>query len=377
MASVLYAEIYLICLIIAGILLGWMVKNGMQSSAERWLARILTCFIINFISNFLFTVFHSIVITPYITPLSYLFKTLYHISLSVGVFLWCVYAEIELRSGQLQNGQKLKRWLIPAVVPVLFALTNLWNHQLFRFEDGIYIRGVLFQVQMCYLLIFSGYETVRLIRRAWVESDPGHRTHLVITGTFSLCVLAAWVLSFIGEAFPVICVAIIVELLFLFLGTTITQISLDKLTQVNNRQNLMGFMNYKLRNCTGELYLLMIDVDCFKTINDTYGHLEGDNALVVVSSGLKRACGPYQPRPYISRYGGDEFIVVMEADRAAVDRLVDEIRENIAALNHSARYDLQISVGIARYERGQTPKELIDAADKMLYQVKHARKTAR
>ena len=82
------------------------------------------------------------------------------------------------------------------------------------------------------------------------------------------------------------------------------QISIDKPTQVNNRQNLLGFMDYKLRNHDHDVYLMMMDLDSFKQINDTYGHVEGDNALVNASKGIKEACGGYVPRPYIARYGG-------------------------------------------------------------------------
>ena len=150
---------------------------------------------------------------------------------------------------------------------------------------------------------------------------------------------------------------------------------MDRLTRVNNRQNLLGFMNHKVKHHENDLYLLMMDVDEFKQINDTYGHLAGDEALVKVSGGIKHACGSYLPRPYIARFGGDEFIIVMEADdEKNVEKICSNIRESIAELNKGDEYTLGISIGMAKFKEGQTPKELISEADGKLYEIKKSRK---
>ena len=378
MEAILYAEIYLICLLIASILLYWTIRNGMSSSAEMWLSGTLACFVVNFIANFLFTVFNRIVITDQQMVLSYLFKSLYHISLIIGVFAWCAFADVNRSHGWLSRGRVMIRYLIlPAIPPVLVVLTNSLSHKLFYItENGQYVRGILFQAEMAYLLFFSMIYALRLLGSARHEPDPVKRSHLYIASTFPLCVFASWLLSFVGEAFPVICVAITIELLFLFLGTTIRQISMDRLTQINNRQNLMGFLNYKLNNHTSDVYLMMMDIDDFKLINDRFGHLEGDSALTRVSTGLKQACGPYLPRPYIARYGGDEFIVVMETgDEATVESVRREIRDKILEQNKDGKYELNISIGTAKLKEGQTPKELIHEADQQLYEIKKQRKS--
>ena len=214
------------------------------------------------------------------------------------------------------------------------------------------------------------------MRQAGLESDPTQKAHLRLTASFPLCILAAIVLSSAGEAVPVICVCITVELLCLYMGTISHQISMYKLTQVNNRQNLIGFMNYKLKNHSDDLYLLMIDLDYFKSINDTYGHLEGDRALTQLSGVLKQACGPFARRPYIARYGGDEFIIVMEGTAEDAQRLCDSIRAKLREINSTSdTYQLQVSIGCAQWQPGMDQKQLIAAADAALYQIKHARET--
>ena len=103
------------------------------------------------------------------------------------------------------------------------------------------------------------------------------------------------------------------------------QVSVDKLTQVNNRQNLLSYLSYKINNHEETVYLIMMDIDKFKTINDTYGHLAGDDALICVAKALKQACAQFKKRPFIARYGGDEFVVILEGttdDLAAVEERI-------------------------------------------------------
>jgi diguanylate cyclase (GGDEF)-like protein len=214
---------------------------------------------------------------------------------------------------------------------------------------------------------------MRLMKAARRETDPVRQSHLHLTASFPLCILAAWVLSFVGESVPVICVCITVELLCLYMGTTNQQISLDKLTQVNNRQNLYGYLDYKLRNHLEDLYLMMIDVDYFKQINDTYGHLEGDQALIRVASALKLACGSHTKRPYIARYGGDEFIVLLEGTQLEADDLCDSIRTLLKQLNQQSPYALDLTIGYALWQPGMDVNGLIGAADNVLYELKRAR----
>ena len=376
MDAILYAEVYLICIIVAGLLLFWTVHRDSMSTSELWLKHMLTCFLLNFISNFLFTLFNRVfVIESLVTVLSYGFKTAYFVTLVLGVYFWCGYAEVELKQGALGNKKTRMLMRLPLVLGLMIPAVNLYNHWMFDFSPThAYQRHIMFRVEMWYLLLLSSINSIRLLRHTRGESDPSQRSHLRLTASFPLFILAALILSYAGEAVPVICVAIMVELLCLYMGTIQHQISVDKLTQVNNRQNLIGFMNYKLKNHEGTLYLLMIDLDYFKSINDTYGHLEGDRALVQLSKVLKNACGPYLPRPYIARYGGDEFIIIMEGGEKDVETLCGTIRDMLTELNRGPNpYDIQVSIGVAKWQEDMDHKALIAAADAELYKIKRAR----
>jgi diguanylate cyclase (GGDEF)-like protein len=121
---------------------------------------------------------------------------------------------------------------------------------------------------------------------------------------------------------------------------------------------------------------MLIDLDYLKRINDTYGHLEGDKALVRVASALKKCCGPIEKRPYIARYGGDEFIVIVETDDSSLtERLCNDIRRTLEELDEQAgsEYRSTLSIGVAELEDGMDHNALIAKADEEMYKIKKAR----
>jgi hypothetical protein len=96
MEALLYAEIYLFCIIIVWLCKYWSDQRSSNSTSERWLHVALVGFLISFISNFLFTLVNRVFpVVSFTRHASWLLKTLYHIMLCFGVFAWCGYADAE------------------------------------------------------------------------------------------------------------------------------------------------------------------------------------------------------------------------------------------------------------------------------------------
>ena len=379
MEILLYAEIYLICIIIMGLIIFWTKRGEDSSLTGIWFKAVLICFLINFAANFLFTLCRpQIAASGVVRNLAFLLKTIYHISLICGVYTWCCYTAAELGVGVLFNKRNMRILIIAMLIPVLFAIINLWTGLLFVLNGkGGYERGIAFHLQMVLLIATSAVFSIRVLKRGHSEPDPMRSSHLKLLSSFPLCLLAAWILSFIGESVPVICVSITIEILCLYIGFSNQRISMDKLTQVNNRQNLIAYIDYKIANHEDQVYVLFIDMDRFKLINDTYGHLEGDKALIRVAKALKICCGPVEKRPYIARYGGDEFIIIMEtSDRVKVDSLCEAIREKTAELNKEAEapYELRLTIGVSEFQEGMGHNDLIASADQKLYEQRKNRR---
>ena len=122
--------------------------------------------------------------------------------------------------------------------------------------------------------------------------------------------------------------------------------------------------------------MLLIDLDHFKHLNDTYGHDAGDATLQVVARVMKAAC---RVSDQLSRYGGEEFaVLVAEADADSALRLAERLRSRVeqARVRHDESGDANIaftcSIGIGLMKPNRTRGEVIAAADAALYEAKKA-----
>jgi len=149
--------------------------------------------------------------------------------------------------------------------------------------------------------------------------------------------------------------------------------NLDGLTKVFNRRALDRY----LQNLTGKgeikhaLYLSMLDIDDFKNVNDTYGHITGDKVLIYLANLLRRVL---RDGDKVFRYGGEEFVIILnrlEQDKFndIVQRLLLTISANhLLYKNHSIK--ITASIGATQYINGDTPETILERADKALYKSK-------
>jgi len=117
----------------------------------------------------------------------------------------------------------------------------------------------------------------------------------------------------------------------------------------------------------------MIDLDHFKSFNDTYGHEAGDAVLRETAASLAKGI---RAEDFVCRFGGEEFVVILptadvEASRARAERLRSKLRELAILYQGKSLGMITISVGVAVFpEHGLSPKELMAAADAALYAAK-------
>lgn len=122
----------------------------------------------------------------------------------------------------------------------------------------------------------------------------------------------------------------------------------------------------------GTFSLLILDIDGFKKVNDTYGHLQGDEVLKEVAQILRRVCRQVD---IICRYGGEEFTIILpETDIEGAFILAERIRmvvKNYAFGTKDKPINLTVSIGVANYPESATSKlDLIKEVDKALYKTK-------
>jgi diguanylate cyclase (GGDEF)-like protein/PAS domain S-box-containing protein len=152
---------------------------------------------------------------------------------------------------------------------------------------------------------------------------------------------------------------------------------LDHLTQLPNRRFLEMSINTALSEYQvhhDQFGVLLIDLDRLKDINDTFGHRCGDRALQEVAKAL---AGSLRPTDIVGRWGGDEFLAVTdhvnhELLRGLAERCVAMVNQSSISGNNEELISLSISVGATLAGGGMTAEELIQRADKLLYESKTA-----
>jgi diguanylate cyclase (GGDEF)-like protein/PAS domain S-box-containing protein len=148
----------------------------------------------------------------------------------------------------------------------------------------------------------------------------------------------------------------------------------DGLTGVLNRQYFFDLMEeeyYKAVENNIPLSVIMFDVDKFKSINDNYGHLIGDQVLKKISKAVNEVIRDFD---LFARYGGDEFVVGLPAtDSAAANKVALRILDNIEKIEIEKEKELKVScsIGTVSLAKEKNIELLIDKADQALYSCKN------
>ncbi len=376
--AILYAEINLMATALIGIIL---YKTGGISRmvAQRNFSMTIVAEMVFFLSDTFFVMIETGLI-PYSRLALIASKEIYFFSTTMMCFLWFVYFEYMQGSPFVQSPRNTLYSSCLVWVTGVLLVINLFNGMLFYIDaDGIYRRGPYFLALYALSYIYVFFTCLRALIGVFKKNRTTARKLLITLALFPVLPAIAGILQFLYPAFPFACFALSIETLIMYLNWIDQMISLDPLTSLNNRKQLNHNYEqwFKNRFDDEDLYLLLIDANKFKQINDTYGHIQGDAALLRIAEALRRACKSLPKRANIARYGGDEFVVLMES--ADMNNTASALKQGIIYelenLNDEANtpYRVTVSIGIAHASAGSSLKELICVADQEMYKEKTAK----
>lgn len=143
----------------------------------------------------------------------------------------------------------------------------------------------------------------------------------------------------------------------------------DPLTNLLNRRSMDKYLQTAFHKATAEkpFCLLMIDIDDFKKVNDTYGHDFGDKVLKTVSQLISNNI---RETDYTCRWGGEEFLVLLKTSIEFARQIAEYIRcsvEDETIRDDAVQIQVSITIGVAQYHPGSTVHSLIQEADERLY----------
>ena len=374
--GILYLEINLFSLILISIILH--KTNGLSKMmAQRNFVLSIISEMVFFVSDTLCALIYNGVIPGNGTAIM-IFKTIYFLSTATMCFFWFLYFEYLRETSLVKKKRKISLASSVIWLMALLLFGNIFGKYLFYIDDqGVYYRGPLFI--LTYVLAYS-YVIIafaRIIADIVRNDSKIDRGYLIVLAMFPIAPGLSGIMQFIDPTYPVACVAMSLTTLLLYLYWTDQLISVDPLTGLSNRKQLtLSFEQWKKNKGDEDiLFLLLVDANHFKHINDTYGHLEGDYALKLVSKALKQGCRSLPRRAIISRYGGDEFVVLVStADSQLKDELKQKINDSLSEIvkQEELQFDLTVSIGTACLEKTDELKDLIARADRSMYDEKNA-----
>lgn len=298
----------------------------------------------------------------------------------LGCYFWFRYIEDRLRLPSTRSRKLYRLFMVPMLVTVSLDFLSIFTGWLFYIDSsGSYQSTDLFlfahtTVNYFYLSV----ATVFSIHAARHAKSKEMRSEYFI---YSLYMVAPLISGFLEEYFPTVPllalnIFMVIEIMFLMIQNM--QIYNDALTGLNNRKRLNAYLEETSAKIdeSHSITLFMLDIDHFKAINDTYGHLEGDNALKEFSSYVKEFSGRYNA--FAARYGGDEFCIVARMGSRDPEEFIREFDKLVhdrqrSSENDAKPYLIQASIGYCVANNSSwKPERLINAADEMLYQRKRS-----
>lgn len=181
----------------------------------------------------------------------------------------------------------------------------------------------------------------------------------------------------IGLAFSIVgnfmIIAAFLRLYYRQLGKVEEMAVRDSMTNLYNHIYMVNCLTEEIDRISrhpAPLSIVILDIDHFKKINDTHGHITGDTVLKDISKTLAVNCRDIDK---IGRYGGDEFLIVLpntSLDEASF--VYNRLLEKVRALRFNTHSTVTFSAGIAQFENGDTASRLIERADQNLYQAKNS-----
>ncbi|MFZ5375281.1 MAG: GGDEF domain-containing protein, partial [Campylobacterota bacterium] len=148
----------------------------------------------------------------------------------------------------------------------------------------------------------------------------------------------------------------------------------DFLTKLFNKRAVSEFLSLKeaeYERHDRSYSIAMLDLDHFKQINDTYGHEAGDAVLIAFAKILKEEA---RGTDTVGRYGGEEFIAILDTDIAGAKIFGEKIRSHVEQAHfmyQNHRIDVSVSIGVAERSEFDSEKALLKGADARLYDAKH------
>lgn len=372
---VFYTEASLVCVIILSMILITDRIYNTKQEKKIWFDRAIFTFILYFISDACWAAMLS-GLFPKIRFFAVLFNFTNYILMSLmgyGVFTF-----IAVSGKRSLRNRRRNRYLsfLPVILTTLIMTAAYIIKPLFWIDadnelNPLYF-PLMFSVPSMYLL--AGF--IISVKNS-VESDlKEEKEKYLVMGSVPFGVMAFGMVQVVALNAPTFCFGCTIMWIWFYIQSMQAMISVDDLTKLNNRGQINRFLEQLSYSNDTRTYIMMIDINKFKGINDIFGHAEGDRALIIVSDALRLACARINASIFLGRYGGDEFTLVIQntSEGEEPEQIIDTLRSTLSEKQKetSLPYSIDISIGYDVLKDGNdTVEACMKRADEKLYIDKH------
>ena len=289
----------------------------------------------------------------------------------VPAFLWSLYVESQIFHDVKSLRKLMIIFGIPIVICALLTITTPLSNLMFYFDQNqIYQRGPWYPI----LAVLSILPLITSAISVWIHRSRISKKSMWMITIFSIIALLSAAAQIFFYGLAVIWSSITISILLAQTNLQNDHVYLDHLTGVFNRRQMDIHLADRVRMAREgrPLSCILLDINHFKAINDTYGHVAGDDALkdasVILQSSIRKG-------DFLARYGGDEFVILTDIDNdETLQMMLLRIRENTVAFNETKDmpYKIRFSAGCAVYrpETSWNEQTFIDHVDSLMYQDK-------
>lgn len=369
-------EVDLICIIILGIILFTQMRKVDDQRLNVLFRTVIVLAIITTSFDLIWTLISTNVIWAPIATRK-IINIFYFLFLTLSCYYWFLYVMAFQKSKIFKNKLLYSCTLIPLIIVCLLSILSYNNNIIFYINNnGLYQRGNYYFLQPALTYIYVFYPTITSLLKAFKDENYANKSKYLSMSIFGIVPIIASLFQIHFQDVPLILIGGTIAVLQVFINNQEEQISIDSLTGLNNRHQLMNYLHTKMKNHKKNLYLVVIDIDYFKSINDLYGHIEGDHALTVIADAIRKISNKY--KAFSARYGGDEFILVIdEEEEFKIKTLEKELNDLLQEEKQKLKldYTLSASVGYCKYNNSITNiSKFIVKADKNMYNSKQAKR---
>lgn len=299
--------------------------------------------------------------------LQYISNTISSASSGIIGYCWCLFVEYHIHRNFKHIKKKSRILAVPLIIATILIIINLLGTDIIFdiSKENVYTRGPMNFI--LYIFVFVYYiESIYTVQKA--KSDSILVEFFPIYFFIIPCMIGTMIQGFFfGISTVWLCVAIAFIIVYIEIQISISFI--DDLSGLYNRKYMNHYLDKLQNNKTKHVYGFLLDVNDFKVINDTYGHLSGDRAIIHIGKILQNTVGN---GCVAIRMGGDEFVIfaILKSNEEAL-ALKKHIEQNVRQFNiHSKEpFHLSFSIGIAKYSGNIDT--FLSAMDDSMYEAKN------